>query len=451
VYHPISLIRSAIPGSVWPAIPAADGAHALALQFQLELSQWYRPDQLRELQFRQLDVLLRHAHATVPYYRERWTGHYDPAVPLTPERFARLPVLPRGVVQEHFDAFKSTAPMPEHGTPTETRSSGATGMPVRVLKTSLTELIWQGTVLREHFWHRRHFDGKVAVIRYGVQAGMAPNWGAATIGVTATGSAALLPITTEVAAQMRWLQEQEPEYLLTYPSNAGELARLALARGTRFSRLREVMTLGEVVTEELRALCREAWNVPVVDAYSAQEVGYMALQCPEQEHYHVQSEAVMLEVVNHRGKPCDPGQIGLVVATPLHNFAMPLVRYVVGDYAEAGEPCSCGRGLPVLTRVMGRVRNMLALADGQRYWPVLGSSGFAKIAPVLQHQFVQKSYDLMEVRLVTARPLAEREESALRRHIQSRLPGSFDVRFTYLDRIPRSAGGKYEIFMSEVL
>ncbi len=139
-----------------------------------------------------------------------------------------------------------------------------------------------------------------------------------------------------------------------------------------------------------------------------------------------------------------------MIVTSLHNFATPLVRYELGDYAEVGSECGCGRGLPVLTRIMGRVRNVLVLADGRRYWPNFGSRGLNEIAPVLQHQFVQKAYDVIEARLVTAQPLTPQQEEALRRHIQSRLPVSFDIRFTYVDGIPRSAGGKFEDFMSEV-
>ena len=78
VSDPVSLVRSAVAGIAWPAIPDVQGASILALQFQLELSQWYRPGQLLALQTRQLDALLAHAYATVPYYRRRWADLYRP-------------------------------------------------------------------------------------------------------------------------------------------------------------------------------------------------------------------------------------------------------------------------------------------------------------------------------------------------------------------------------------
>jgi phenylacetate-CoA ligase len=130
-----------------------------------------------------------------------------------------------------------------------------------------------------------------------------------------------------------------------------------MARGIRFPRLREVRTSGEPVGATTRQLCRDAWNVPVTDVYAAAEAGCIALQCPGSEHYHVQSESVLVEVLDGWNRACAPGTVGRVVVTTLQNFAMPLVRYDIGDLAEVGAPCPCGRGLPVLTRIAGRVRD----------------------------------------------------------------------------------------------
>lgn len=441
---------SSVPGAAWPAVPGPQAAALLAMQSQFERSQWLPPERLLGLQLRQLDGLVRHAYATVPYYRDRWRGLYEPGVPLTRARFDRLPVLERADLQAHFEALRSERLPAGHGNSAETRSSGSTGAPVRALSTELAQLMWRAVVVREHAWHRRELGGRLAAIRQGVQRGESPGWGPATDGVLVTGPSVLLPVSVEVGGQLKWLKEQSPAYLLTYPSNLEQLARRALLTGLRLPGLREARTLGEVVTPELRALCREAWGVPVVDAYSAQETGYLALQCPDHEHYHVQSETVRVEVLDERGAPAAPGASGRVVVTPLHNFAMPLVRYAVGDYAEAGAACPCGRGLPVLRCIHGRTRNTLVLADGRRYWPSFGSRSLNALAPVLQHQFVQMTHDLIEARLVTARPLTVAQEAALRSHIQSRLPARFEIRLVRVDGIPRSASGKFEDFISEV-
>ncbi|MFN2505143.1 MAG: phenylacetate--CoA ligase family protein, partial [Acidimicrobiales bacterium] len=212
---------------------------------------------------------------------------------------------------------------------------------------------------------------------------------------------------------------------------------------------------GEVVDDKVRVACREAFGVPLVDMYSSQEVGYLALQCPENEQYHLQSEHLLVEVLDDDGEPCLPGRIGRVVATTLHNFATPLLRYAVGDYAQVGEPCPCGRGLPVLTRVVGRQRNMFTLPNGDQFWPSFGDpTDFRKALSGLprlqQFQVIQRSVDDLEVRVVTERPFRANEESAVRDYVVTSLGHPFTITFSYVGEIPRSAGGKFEDFRSEV-
>jgi phenylacetate-CoA ligase len=412
---------------------------------QLQRSERLGAEELRKNQQQALGALLKHAQATTRFYR-----NYDPDAARTEESFSRLPLLTRRDLQARYEELKSDAVPRADGAVGESRTSGSSGTPVRVLKTAREQLVWRALTLRDHAWHRRDLRRKLGVIRQGAKRGRSANWGSATRGLR-TGPAVGIGVREPLEAHLDWLLEQDPDYLLTYPSLAGALAQASLERGApRPKRLREVRTLGELLPPQARELCRAAWNVPLTDMYSAQEVGYIALQCPEHEHYHVQSESVLVEVLDDAGAPCRPGQVGRVVVTSLHNRATPLIRYELGDYAEPGEACPCGRGLPVLRRVVGRARNMLVTATGQRYWPSFGSRSLTEIAPVLQHQFVQKSFDLIEARLVTAAPLDPAQEARLREAILGRLPAGFGVEFAYPARIERSAGGKYEDFVSEI-
>ena len=121
---------------------------------------------------------------------------------------------------------------------------------------------------------------------------------------------------------------------------------------------------------------------------------------------------MIVEVVDASGEACRPGEIGQVLVTPLFNYATPLLRYELGDYAEVGEACACGRGLPVLRRILGRERNaLLGTQTGERYWPAFGSRTFTEIAPIIQHQFVQRDLKSIEARFITERPLTTTEEA----------------------------------------
>ena len=250
--------------------------------------------------------------------------------------------------------------------------------------------------------------------------------------------------------QIAWLQEYEPEYLLVHPTNLESLLRYSRETGFRPAGLRAVLTLGEVLEDDVRAACTETWGVAPTDSYSCKEVGMIACQCPEHAHYHVQSESLLVEILDETGAPCAPGATGRVVLTDLHNFASPLIRYEIGDYAEVGETCSCGRGLPVLTRILGRTRNMLRLPDGGEMWPRLGTRRIGRIPAVRQIQIVQPKLERLVVRYVAAGELSDADRTALRAAVAAAVPVPMEIELVPVEDIPRSASGKFEEFLCEV-
>jgi phenylacetate-CoA ligase len=117
-----------------------------------------------------------------------------------------------------------------------------------------------------------------------------------------------------------------------------------------------IRTLGETLQPRIRERALAAFPVRLEDNYSAQEAGIVALQCPDSALYHTMGESLIVEVIGEDGHACREGEVGRVVLSDLHNFATPLIRYELGDHAEAGGACSCGRGLPTLKRVLGHAR-----------------------------------------------------------------------------------------------
>jgi phenylacetate-CoA ligase len=257
-----------------------------------------------------------------------------------------------------------------------------------------------------------------------------------------------LSISTPVGRQAEWLGRLNPDYLLTYPTNLAALLRELRQRGITLPGLRQVRTIGETLSDDIRQACENQLKVDVADTYSSQEVGNIAIQCPMSGLYHVMSEYLLVEVLDDAGQPCVPGQTGRVVVTDLLNFATPLIRYEIGDYAEAGASCPCGRGLPTLRRIAGRERNMVLLPDGSRHWPLVGFQRFRQIAPIRQYQIIQHSLQAIEVRLVVDAPLDASQQSLLQDVIRQSLGYAFDLEFIFHHQeIPRSKNGKFEEFV----
>lgn len=439
---------SAFAGIVWPTVADNGPAGLRALLKQLEYSQWIPPAELRSCQLDQLRVLLRHAVATVPHYASSFAGLG--AETLDWGHFESLPRIGRTELQERFSALQSRKAPASHGKPAEGKSSGSTGTPIRFLRTAANQFFWQALTIREHLWHKRDFSGKLAAIRVRVEERHLPNWGMPVAALWRTGPAATLNVQTDTAAQLDWLVREDPDYLLTHASNLGTLAELSLRRGIRLPRLRQARTYSEALRPTLRETVMAAWGVQVADAYSCEEAGYIALQCPGHEHYHVQSENLVVEVLHPDGRPCATGETGEVVLTTLHNFAMPLIRYRLGDFAEVGEPCSCGRGLPVLRRIHGRQRNMLRLPDGRQLWPSFPSALWLDVAPVEQFQVIQRNVRELEVNYVMSRGLTTDEQARLATALTARLGFPFAFDWRRQPRLERTPGGKFEDFMSLV-
>jgi phenylacetate-CoA ligase len=221
------------------------------------------------------------------------------------------------------------------------------------------------------------------------------------------------------------------------------LARHCLDLGIAFPGLRGVRTFGETLHDDLRQLVREAWGVTLTDAYSSEEVGMLAVQCPGTEHYHVMSESALVEVLRPDGTPCGPGETGRVVVTPLHNYAMPLLRYDLGDSAEIGGPCPCGRHLPVLTRVLGKRHQAMLMPDGTRRFVLSGARAASGVAAVRRVQVAQLALDLVELRLEVFRPLTA---DGMKRQIGQHLR----VTVVYRDSLAGGANGKFEVFRCEI-
>jgi phenylacetate-CoA ligase len=448
-------MQSGIAGLQWPPIMKASNAQLVALVAWLEASQWLDAKALESGQLRQLAILLKHFERQSVWLQQRIALHGQSAQELcqSMQAFAQLPVTERGDLQQAGTDFHSRIVPPAHQPIAPKKTSGSTGEPVMIYRTAVNQLFWLATTLREHLWHGRDARGTLAVVRANLaQPFEHMHWGAPVASVFDTGTAYGMPVTTNTKDLVTWLHRIQPHYLLIYPSVWAAVLE-QLQDTPSLDRLVQVRTLGETLSESLRCQTHRQLGISIADTYSSEEVGTIAIQCPHSGLYHTQDEGLIVEVLAPDRQPCKAGEVGRVVVTDLLNFASPIIRYDIGDYAEAGAACSCGRGLRTLRRVLGRQRNMVKLPGGRSHWPLTGFHDFGNVANITQYQFVQKSLDLIEVRLVIAseQSLSTEQEQSLAEIISQWMKHRFEYRFVYYPkRIPKSASGKFEEFMCEI-
>lgn len=435
----------------WFDLPDQQRLISEAIQFQFSQTQYFSPAQLSILQFSNVKQLLSHCLENVPYYQkgkykniENWND------------WKALPILSRIDVQQFSKELRAKNDLSKSdGRTQEMRSSGSTGRPIEVLTSEKAGIFWNAITVRDHLWQKKDFSKSLAVIKY-FDAGRAlppglesTKWGPATAQLFATGPAYSLNSSVDIDTQLAWLKEKKPSYLITYPSLIKALAQKNLVTSDPIH-FDGVTTIGEVLSRDVRELVHQAFGCKISDLYSCQELGYLAIQCPKHDHYHVQSETAIVEILDDDNNPCPPGEMGRIIVTPLRNYVMPLLRYEVGDYAIAGGTCDCGITLPVIKKIIGRTRNLVTYPNGRKSWPSYNPMKLMDLLPNAQFQLVQKTLNTLLLRIGYTNKEEDIPIDKLVNIINSAMGHDFEIDIEVMDTIPRSKSGKYEEFISEL-
>lgn len=444
---------SLMTGVAWPRI-AGNGIDCLvSLGQSLDHTQFLEYSQIRDRQKEQLDVLLTHAAQHSSHFAERLrkAGLTNKQL-LQDEVWQEFGTLGRRELQVSEEKIRCKDVPTRHQPFNFGITSGSTGEPVKVLRTGLNRLIWMAMTMREHQWNKRDFSQRLTSVRAGIrELAFQNDWGLPASLLKSTGRSQGIPITASAANQAKWIQEFAPAYLMHYPNSLIALIDHCESHQFTFDGLKQIRSMGETVSPALRFKVKSSLNVSITDTYSSNEIGVIAIECPASGKYHIMAENLIVEILDDLGRPCQPGEIGRVILTDLHNFATPMVRYDIGDYAEVGDSCSCGRGLPTLNRILGRERNLVVKPDGTRNWPLVGFAEYREIAPIIQYQLVQIDLEQIEFRLVVPRVLTRVEEAGLTAVAQTALGHAFKIHFSYFsEAIPRSANGKFEEFICRI-
>lgn len=415
--------------------------------------------QLDRFQRNSLAKLIRHAFETVPFYRDRLDVLFRRDSSIDWDRWSEVPLLTKSDIRSHGNDMLSTNLPEKHGDVTSIFSSGSTGEPVETYRTTLELIAADAVTNRYHDWHGIDRSLKTAAIRPDIvgvadypEGRFEPEKLAASEGDVHYGPYYRLNVSTPINLQAEWLARTKAEVLHSFASNAAALAHY-VARYEEYRQeinLRAVMTLGEMVTDDYRTICREAFGVDVTDCYSSRECGHIALQCPEHPQYHVQSEVNYVEVIGTSGETCNPGERGQVVCTPIYKYAMPLVRYAMNDHAIAGDGCECGRPHRVLKRILGRSRNLFRFPDGDLVQPAFKSRTFAGLLGPRQWQVAQTGPLEIEIRLVPGAGAEAMDFDGMTAYIHELLRPDLDVRFKIVDAIAAGTCGKHEDYVCEL-
>jgi phenylacetate-CoA ligase len=446
-----SLSSSIIRKFIFPLWMRRDHPRCGAYLREFEGTQFLGTAALESIQLGRLQRLLAHAYEECPFYRRRMDqAGFDPSHLTSRQQLAALPVLTKTDIQENGDDLLARHFVPSQRVRNQT--GGSTGSPL------------QFYVDKERFDSR-----KASTLRHDAWAGLRPGdwcatlWGARLDGYLDHGLwdwcrnnflyRTILLNSARISAE-DWksfvdkLRRKRPQFLVAYSQSAVLFAHYLRESGIEDIRFQSIITTAEVLLPGQRELLERTFQGRVFNRYGCREVSVIASECERHEGMHVNAEALLVEIIPDPSVP-PPG--GRILITDLLNLSMPLIRYEVGDVGAWSErPCSCGRPLPLLADVQGRITDFLALPDGCRVSGPALTLVIADMADIRQVQFVQKSPKSVVLRVVPGRNYGANTVAELRRRLAFYLDRAVTLSIEEVEHIPPETSGKYRFVINEV-
>lgn len=409
---------------------------------------------LERFRAQRLRALVDHARRRVPFYRERLSANPRPRLGSSVEELlADLPVLGKADLQ----AIPATDLVTSGLDPTRLvvhTTSGSTGRPFSIRRSWFEEQLLLAFRLRESLvLGLRPTDRRVKVTfvrapgSFAVATSQPRPW-YTRFGLLRQELIHCLRPVDEILARLRTVR---PQSLGGYPSALLALARTMSDADRALLRPRLLWSAGETLVPEYRREIEDGFATRVFDHYGTHEANLVAVECRETGLLHVLDEAVVVEVARD-GSQVRHGEEGEVLITPLHSYAMPLLRFSLGDVAVAGPtPCPCGAPVTTLQRLVGRTVDYFPLADGSLYHPYRLAAPLLAAAPWLrQFAMVQEAHDLVVVRVVAWEPPTADQLGSARRALAMACGDRLTTRLDLVPEIPHPPAGKAQPYRSLV-
>lgn len=404
-----------------------------------------------------LERLCRHARDTTDFYAERLKPLFGAADGFRLEAWNDILPLSRSDLLQEFEALKSKKVPANFGGLVLKKSSGSTGQPVQALWTDTQNLATQCVIRRLHHWHA--IDPGELLVRFAptpLSAGLVeaeePFWGPVYKALKQPGC--LVNVNTHLPTKhiVEQLETLRPQHIVARPREMLAVANSYLDRDTRPSfSLKSLRAYGELRTSSIDDRLLDMFGVRPISNYTTEEVGHIAMQCPDCQNYHVVDEMIHVDVVDDLQQPIDVGSVGRILTTPLYSYAMPLIRYELGDDVRLAQRM-CRRSQSVdLSEVIGREGDLFHHPEGGRFRPT--NQMLTRVGYMLGAGAVQMAQQGVTSFVIRYQAVSAPTKSALRATV-GEIREAFGFEFTVsLERvfdIPSKASGKRQDFVCEL-
>lgn len=423
----------------------------------LERSQWLPAQGVRALQERKLRKLIQHAYNHVPYYRDRMrAAGIGPEDIRTLDDLAKLPYLTKDDVRRHLN-FDIMSDNHQKSEILRITTSGSTGEPfVCYADRAQLEFRWAATLRAQQWtgyrfgdrtlrlWHQTLGMSKAQVVREHLDAMMSRRRFVPAFEMT----------DQSVSALIDQIETYKPVLMDGYAESLNFIAGYLKRQGRTLKwHPAGIMSSAQSLPDSSRRVIEEAFGCKVFDKYGSREFSGIAYECNAHSGHHVVAEGYVVEILKD-GRPALPGEVGEIVITDLNNYCLPFIRYRIGDTAEAmdnSQPCACGRSLPRIGRIEGRVQSIILGADGQ-YLP---GTFFAHLLKDYDHairhyQVLQERRDEIILKIVKGGRFTDEVQAEVVATLQRFLGARMRIVVECVDEIPMVRTGKRLVAISKL-
>ena len=418
----------------------------------LEQSQWQDLAKIEEHQFRCLSNLMTHAYNSTEFYRSTWDASgIRPDQIQSPADLSRLPLLTKDNIREH----RLELHCQDQRRPLIAKSTGgSTGAPLQFDLNQDSHERRVAAMVRGYSWAGAS-PGTKQFFLWGIPQQHRARWQVWKDRVYDLIQRRRVVNSFSLSDEMIPVILGEyntytPDTIVAYTSALYQLARGIEMLGLKPWRPKSIVVGAEKLYDYQRAKIESVFQTPVYETYGSQEFMLIGAECSEHYGLHLTSENLFVEIVDDDGSPTTDGEVGNVVVTDLYNYGMPFIRYQTGDRAIAGfRQCPCGRGLPLLQEVRGRLLDILRSPDGRRtpceFFPHL----LKDFDQIRKFQIVQRRPDHVEIRVVLDQNWSATDENLLLGSIRRQLGPTVSVDWRPQTDIPLTHAGKHRVVVNE--
>lgn len=409
---------------------------------ELDKTQWLKTEQLKKYQEKKLRELLKHAYFNVPYYHRIFKEnniHYDDIKKI--EDLKIIPLLTKDGIRNNFKELISVnAADYNYGIG---HTSGSTGKPLHFFLDQQNREIEYATVWRQLRWAGIEINSKIATFRGDLlkqTSGKTILWKNNALSKELVFNSYQLN-EKNMSQIVQKLRKFRPDLIKGFPSSLYILSLYLRDNGIDYIHPRAVQTSSELLPEYQRETIREQFGCELFDWYGHSEYAISAGECECHEGLHINMESGIMEFIKNN-EHVSSKELGELTATGLYNYSMPLTRYQTSDIGSfSDETCSCGRGLPLMKSLEGRISDIIKSPNGkiysgasfEHYWKHRISPNTPNVEYV---HIIQKAENKLLIQMVKTQNYSDEETKFILRELTSLLGSEMNIQMTTLQQFP---------------